>query len=87
MERVDAVCMLKRTTTTEFKPEVFLRGLLSNKQGWEEQISVTSLLSTLQSKSPKRFASKKGLLKDNLLRSRSMNNSLTNNPQKAALFL
>ena len=42
--------------------KVFLRVLLSNKRGWEEQIPATSLLSTLQSKPPKRFWD---LLKDN----------------------
>ena len=80
-EHVDAVCMLKRTTNTEFKPKNFFEGLLLNKQDQEEQISDTGPLSTLQPK-PKRFRSKKDLLKDKSPRSGSMN-STSNSQQKS----
>ena len=69
--------MLKRATTTKFKPKNFFQGFLLNKWGQEAQIPGTSLLSTLQPK-PKRFQSKKDLLKDNPLGSGSMNNTLNN---------
>ena len=59
----------------------FFEGLLSNKQDQEEQISDTGPLSTLKPK-PKRFRSKKDLLKDKPPRSGSMN-STSNRQQKS----
>ena len=75
--------MLKGTTTTEFKPKIFFQGGLSQTSGAgrSRYQAQACYVSTLQSKSPKRFWCKKDLLKDNPLRSGSMNNTL-NNPQE-----